>query len=130
MVRTEIPEGKKSSYNPGSVENLTLFRKFEDFILYFEPIVERFPHREHFALQADIKRCMHRIIELIIVTNKSSRKLEGWHKIDTELQILKFYVRLSYKKGSSYLTMHGYETAEKKLVEIGKILGGLIKRGS
>lgn len=129
-MRKEVLAENKSKYLPGNVENLTLFRKFEDFILYFEPIVERFPHREHFALQADIKRCMHRIIELIIVTNKSSRKLEGWHKVDTELEILRFYIRLSYKKGSSYLSFHGYETAEKKINEIGKILGGLIKKGS
>lgn len=127
-MRKEVLAENKSKYLPGNVENLTLFRKFEDFILYFEPIVERFPHREHFALQADIKRCMHRIIELIIVTNKSSRKLEGWHKVDTELEILRFYIRLSYKKGSSYLSFHGYETAEKKINEIGKILGGLIKK--
>ena len=123
-------EKNNFNYLPGNVENLILFRKFEDFILYFEPIVERFPHREHFALQADIKRCMHRIAELIIVTNKSSRKLEGWHKVDTELELLRFYIRLSYKKGSSYLSFHGYETAEKKISEIGKILGGLIKKGS
>ncbi|MCQ2575282.1 MAG: diversity-generating retroelement protein Avd [Treponema sp.] len=129
-MRKEVLAENKSKYLPGNVENLTLFRKFEDFILYFEPIVERFPHREHFALQADIKHCMHRIIELIIVTNKSSRKLEGWHKVDTELEILRFYIRLSYKKGSSYLSFHGYETAEKKINEIGKILGGLIKKGS
>lgn len=129
-MRKEVLAENKSKYLPGNVENLTLFRKFEDFILYFEPIVERFPHREYFALQADIKRCMHRIIELIIVTNKSSRKLEGWHKVDTELEILRFYIRLSYKKGSSYLSFHGYETAEKKINEIGKILGGLIKKGS
>ena len=123
-------EKNNFNYLPGNVENLILFRKFEDFILYFEPIVERFPHREHFALQADIKRCMHRIAELIIVTNKSSRKLEGWHKVDTELEMLRFYIRLSYKKGSSYLSFHGYETAEKKISEIGKILGGLIKKDS
>lgn len=123
-------EENNFNYLPGNVENLILFRKFEDFILYFEPIVERFPHREHFALQADIKRCIHRIAELIIVTNKSSRKLEGWHKVDTELEMLRFYIRLSYKKGSSYLSFHGYETAEKKINEIGKILGGLIKKGS
>ena len=123
-------EENNFNYLPGNVENLILFRKFEDFILYFEPIVERFPHREHFALQADIKRCMHRIAELIIVTNKSSRKLEGWHKVDTELEMLRFYIRLSYKKGSSYLSFHGYETAEKKVNEIGKILGSLIKKGS
>lgn len=123
-------EKNNFNYLPGNVENLILFRKFEDFILYFEPIVERFPHREHFALQTDIKRCMHRIAELIIVTNKSSRKLEGWHKVDTELEMLRFYIRLSYKKGSSYLSFHGYETAEKKISEIGKILGGLIKKGS
>lgn len=75
----------------GNVENLLLYKKFEEFVYYFEPIVEKFPHYENCALKADIKQCLHRVLELIIVTNRSSRKLEGWYKLDTEFEILMFY---------------------------------------
>ena len=56
------------NFRAGNVQNLILFRKFEDFIIYFEPRIEKFPHYEHFALETDIKNCLHRIIELIIRT--------------------------------------------------------------
>lgn len=120
----------KTRLPAGNVENLVLYRKFEDFIYYFEPIVEKFPHYEHFALEADIKNCLHRVIELIIRTNRSSRKVEGWYKVDTEFEVLRFYIRLAHKKGSKYLSHHGYETAMKMMAELGCILGGLIKKGN
>ena len=117
------------NFQAGNVQNLILFRKFEDFIIYFEPRIEKFPHYEHFALETDIKNCLHRIIELIIRTNRSARKNEGWYKIDTEFEILRFYIRFAYSKGSKYLSLKSYETAEKMMAELGRILGGLIKQG-
>ena len=117
----------KTRLPAGNVENLVLYRKFEDFIYYFEPIVEKFPHYEHFALETDIKNCLHRTMELIIKTNRSSRKLEGWYHIDTEFEVIRFYIRFAYAKGSKYLSSHSYETASKKMKELGCILGGLIK---
>ena len=117
------------NFRAGNVQNLILFRKFEDFITYFEPRIEKFPHYEHFALETDIKNCLHRIIELIIRTNRSARKNEGWYKIDTEFEILRFYIRFAYSKGSKYLSLKSYETAEKMMAELGRILGGLIKQG-
>jgi trehalose utilization protein len=120
----------KTKFPAGNVENLVLYRKFEDFIMYFEPMVEKFPHYEHFALEADIKNCLHRTMELIIRTNRSSRKVEGWYKIDTEFEILRFYIRFAYNKGSKYLSSHSYETACKMMAELGRILGGLIKQGN
>jgi|LSPZ01.1.fsa_nt_gi hypothetical protein len=113
----------------GSVERLTLFQKFEDFIDYFEPIVERFPAFERYALCTRIKNCMYGIYEKIIRTNSAKNKLAGWYDVDTDLKILRGYVRRSRKRGSRYLSIKSYETACKKLSEVGKLLGGLIKKG-
>jgi hypothetical protein len=113
----------------GSVENLKLFQRFEDFIDYFEPIIERFPAYERYALCTHIKDCMYRIYEKIIRTNASKNKVPGWHDIDIELKILRGFVRRSRKRGSRYLSIKSYETACKRLSEIGKLLGGLIKKG-
>ena len=123
-------EKNKTEFRTGNVQNLVLFRKFEDFIIYFEPLVEKFPHYEHFALEIDIKNCLHRTMELIIRTNRSSRKVEGWYKVDTEFEILRFYIRFAHSKGSKYLSHHSYETACKMMAELGRILGGLINKGN
>jgi hypothetical protein len=114
----------------GNVANLALFQKFEDFMDYFEPIIHRFPTYEKNTLCATITNCMYRIMEKIIKTNRSRDKAAGWYDIDTELEVLRSYVRRSRKKGSKHLSIRSYETAVKKLSEVGRILGGLIKRGN
>jgi hypothetical protein len=72
---------------------------------------------------------MYRIYEKIIRTNASKNKIPGWYDIDIDLKILRGFVRRSRKRGSRYLSIKSYETACKHLSEIGKLLGGLIKKG-
>ena len=108
-----------------SVENLKLFQKFYDFMTYFEPIVEKFPNFEKSAWCAEVKKQMIRMLRLIIVTNKSRQKAAGWHDFDTELTVLKLYIRRFREK--KYLSPKSYEYSTKLLAEIGKITGGLIK---
>ena len=113
--------------NPaGSVWNLLLFQKFYDFDAYIEPIIERFPAFEKSAWCAQIKNTLIATMKLIIETNKARDKLPGWFKVDTNLEILRIYFRRMREK--KYLSPRSYETAEKRLDEVGKILGGLIKR--
>ena len=113
----------------GGVEKLKFFTKYEDFMDWMEPIVERFPAYEKTVLCARIKNLMYGIYEKIIRTNSMKNKIPGWYEIDLDLKILKRYVARSRKKGSRYLSKKSHETAVKKLLEIGKLLGGLIKRG-
>lgn len=117
---------KNISYKSGNVQNLILFQKFYDFDNYIEPIIERFPRYEKSAWCAQAKNLIAEIIKLIIITNKSRSKLAGWHEIDTRIEILKIFIRRFREK--KYLSTRTYETASKRLDEIGKILGGLIKR--
>jgi len=112
----------------GSVENLVFFQKYEAFIDYLEPIVDRFPAFERYAIRTQIKNCLYRIYEMIIRTNSSRNKIQGWYDIDVELKILRGYVRRSRKRGSRYLSKKSYETASKYLSEIGKLIGGLINK--
>ena len=109
----------------GAVENLKLFQKFYDFIVYFEPIIERFPNFEKSAWCAEAKKQLIRMMRIVIVTNKTRQKTAGWHEFDTELTVLKMYVRRFREK--KYLSTNTYEHSVKLLDEIGKITGGLIK---
>jgi trehalose utilization protein len=84
------------NFRAGNVQNLILFRKFEDFIIYFEPRIEKFPHYEHFALETDIKNCLHRIIELIkgeVKAEKFCKSIASMcgHAVHTDNYM--FYVR-------------------------------------
>lgn len=118
----------QEKYPAGSAWNLLLFQKFYDFDAYFEPIIERFPTFEKSAWCAQIKNTLIDTIKLIIITNKARDKMPGWYKVDTNLELLKIYIRRMRQK--KYLSTRTYETAVKSLVEIGKILGGLINRKS
>jgi len=114
-----------TKYPAGSVWNLLLFQKFYDFDVYFEPVIERFPAFEKSAWCAQIKNTLIDTIKLILITNKARDKMPGWYKVDTNLELLKIYIRRMRQK--KYLSTRTYETAVKRLAEIGKILGGLIK---
>lgn len=115
----------QEKYPAGSVYNLLLFQKFYDFDAYIEPIIERFPAFEKSAWCAQIKNILIDTIKLILTTNKARNKLPGWYQVDTNIDLLKIYIRRMREK--KYLSTRTYATAEKRLVEIGKILGGLIK---
>ena len=115
-------------YPAGSVWSLLLFQRFYDFDAYIEPIVERFPAFEKSAWCAQIKNALIETMRLIIATNKTRDKLPGWHRVDTNLELLKVYLRRMREK--KYLSTRSYETAEKRLAEIGRIVGGLINRRS
>ena len=110
---------------PGSVWGLKLFQKFYDFDAYIEPIVERFPSFEKSAWCAQIKNMLIATVRLMIETNKARDKTPGWYRIDTNLEILRIYIRRMREK--KYLSPRSYETSSKRLDEVGKILGGLIK---
>jgi hypothetical protein len=62
----------------GGVEKLLFFTKYEEFLDWFEPIVERFPAYERMVLCARIKSLMYGIYEKIIRTNMTKNKLPGW----------------------------------------------------
>jgi hypothetical protein len=119
---------KFENERPGSVFNLTLFQKYLDFMDYVEPLVERFPKYERYALCTRIKYVLDTTMELIIETNSLQNKVAGWYKVDTKFNILRTYLRRSRARGSKYLSKGSYETAERKLSEAGRLLGGLIKK--
>lgn len=118
----------KFDNKPGSVFALTLFQKYLEFMDYIEPIVERFPKYERYALCTRIKYLLNVTMEMIIETNSRQNKVAGWYAIDIKFNVLRVYLRRARTRGSKYLSTRSYETAEKKLSEAGRLLGGLINK--
>lgn len=107
------------------MDGFILWQKMEDFVEYLFPIVDRYPKHEKFALQSQIKNICYGILQQIIKTNKMRQKQPGLYEIDTQLEFLRWLLRHSYRR--KYLSHQSYETAGKKVAEIGRIVGGLLK---
>lgn len=107
------------------MEDLKILQKAYDMIKYGYQALAQFPKSEKFALAADIKRCMHLILERIIEANKKYYKKTTLQELDVELMKLRAYLRLSQDLG--FLSFKKYEIWSGMVVEIGRMLGGWMK---
>ena len=94
-------------------------------IKYGYGALAQFPKSEKFALVADIKHCMHQILERAIEAQKKYYKKTTLQEMDVELTKLKAFIRLACDLG--FLPNKKYEIWAKMAVEIGRMLGGWIK---
>jgi len=106
------------------LSDFIFFQKFDDFIGYLFPIVDRFPKREKFALCAQVKNVCYAIVQNIIDAHRAKSKYVILYKIDGQLEFLRWLLRHSHERG--YLARHSFETSVKKADEIGRILGRLL----
>lgn len=109
------------------MEELKILQKTYDMIKYGNQSLLQFPRSERYALAAEIKQSMYRILRLIIQANKRRDKRPLQIEIDTELEVLRTFIRLAADKQTAYLPLRKYEIWSKQLNEIGKMLGGWMK---
>ena len=107
--------------------SLEILQLAEDAFTYGYTACRHFPKSERFTLVADIKREMTVIISLIIRANKTREKrIDYLREIDVELDVLRCYVRMSSDLG--FLPAKQYEIWSRKIDEVGRRLGGWIKK--
>ena len=87
--------------------------------------LRQFPRSEKHTFAAEIKKTMIKLLRMIISTNKKYHKKTTMRKLDTELELLRTYIRLA--RDLEFLPFKKYEIWSKKLEEIGKLIGGWIK---
>lgn len=104
---------------------LEIQQKVEDMMLYGYPLLNKFPKAEKFSLAQDIRLCMNEMLRLTIAVDKKKTKLTALEKLDIENAALQSLIRLS--KDLKYISLHTYSVWSGKLVEIGKMIGGLLK---
>jgi len=107
------------------VQDLVIYQKMYDFILYLFPIVDRFPKHEKFALCVNIKNCCIDISRLIVRANKARNKRPLLFDIDVALEELRLLLRLS--RDRRHLSNKSYEHSARQLTEVGRLLGGWLK---
>lgn len=107
------------------IEDLKILEKTQDMIEYAYQALAQFPKSEKFAIVADIKKCMHTMLEREIEANKKYYKKTTLQELDVEIVKLKYYMRLSHRL--KFLPTKKYEVWSGLVVEIGKMLGGWLK---
>jgi len=107
------------------MENLVIYQRVYDLMLYLFPIIDRFPKYEKFVLCTQVKNCIIDIARHIIKANKSRNKRALLYNIDVFIEELRLLIRLSHDR--KYLAHKSYEETSKRVNEIGRLLGGWIK---
>ncbi|PZM64868.1 diversity-generating retroelement protein Avd [Paenibacillus dendritiformis] len=108
------------------VHELVIYQKMYDLILHAYPIVNKFPKNQRFTLGQEIQGTMLDIQKNIIQANRQKSKAPVLYQIDTDLEKLKFLIRLA--KDLGFIDIKKYETLGKQIAEIGRLLGGWLKK--
>lgn len=117
-----------------SIENkqLILIPKIEDYIEYMINVILKLPRTEKFNIGNEYKLSLYKMMYAVLYINKINRKkqvLEGielLNKIDTELNCQRIYLRIMRKQ--KWIDIKKFDVSMSKIYEIGKIIGGLIKK--
>ena len=107
------------------MKDLIVYQKTYDMTQYGYTALRQFPRSEKHTFAAEIKKTMIKLLRMIISTNKKYHKKTTMRKLDTELELLRTYIRLA--RDLEFLPFKKYEIWSKKLEEIGKLIGGWIK---
>jgi len=108
-----------------ATDDFLLLQKVQDMMKYSYPILQQFPKVEKFSLANDIRHTMNMVLEYTITEEKKYTKTTTLEKLDIENEKLKVYIRLSHEL--KYIDKHRYSVWSALVVEIGKMIGGLIK---
>ena len=108
-----------------ATEDFKILQKVQDLMEYAYPILNQFPKAEKFSFAQDIRHSMNELLELTIAEDRHYYKKTTVENMDVCNQKLKIYVRVAYNL--KYIDKHRYAVWESKIVEIGKMIGGLLK---
>ncbi len=106
-------------------QNLAIFEKTYELILWLYPTVNKFPKSQRFVLGQHIENAILKILQEIIQTNQEINKVIYLKQISVDLDKLRILIRLS--KDLKFISVKQYQFAAEKVNEIGKMLGGWIK---
>ena len=104
---------------------LIIYQKHYDLMLYSFPIIGRFPKEQLFVLGQQIENAMLDIGMMIVHANKLRQKKEMLYELDIALEKLRFLIRLSKDLKMMSVSKYGHHC--ERIDEIGKLLGGWIK---
>mgnify|MGYP001365042028 FL=1 len=106
--------------------DLFLFQKVYDLVLWFHPILNRFPKSQKFVLAQRIENCLIEILEDLVKLNSQKFRSEMLiENLNIKIDRLRILVRLA--KDLKFISIKSYGVFAEKITEVGKLLGGFKK---
>lgn len=103
-----------------------IFIKTEAFMLWLLQHTRKFPREERFRLAARIDQIMFTFHESLLYAAKTRETERYLRKADAEFDMLRTYLRFAVEL--KYTTPEQYEYIAEQTTEIGKLLGGWMKK--
>lgn len=107
------------------LQQLTIFEKTYQLVLWLFPTVQLFPKSQRFVLGQQIENTALKILQGIIKANASKSKLPILYQVSIELDTLRILLRLA--KDLKFISVKKYGVASGLVNEVGKLLGGWIR---
>jgi len=103
-----------------------IFVRSYDLLRWLIPVTVKFPRQQRFVLAAALQRTALELYERLIEAGKAAQPLPILRQADVSLDKLRFYLRLC--RDLELLSMGQYEHAARMTAEIGRLLGGWMKK--
>ena len=100
-------------------DRLLIAVRLKKTIIYLENILENFPHK-YIEIRTNIIKTLYEILECIYLANNGFEKEKNKNLSIIKLQMIDFYLMLSYKK--DLIGKKKFEGISKHLEEISKML--------
>jgi len=107
------------------LQDLVIFQKVYDLILWMYPLINKFPKKQRFVLGQQLENALLDILKGIIQANQERNKLEILKQVSIDLDKFRILFRLA--KDLRFMSIKQYQFGAEKINEVGKILGGWMK---
>ncbi len=104
-----------------------LLIKTYDFLKWLVPVTEKFPKSQRFVLAQRLQQSAFQFHDSIVEARRMRPNEAILKRADIELDKLRLYLRLCQELG--FLGMGQYRHASQMTTEMGKLLGGWMKKG-
>lgn len=109
-----------------SQNEMLVIKKGYDFSKWLLHHTGKFPKSYRFSIAAKLENGILDFIEMTTVANMRKVKLPLLKQADEALARIRLLFRLSFEM--RFINVQSYEFGSRQLVELGKLLGGWIKR--
>lgn len=104
------------------LQDLIIFEKTYQLILWLYPRVQKFPKTQRFVLGQQIENVALYLLRGVIRANAAREKTPHLRQISVDLDTLRILIRLS--ADLKFISVKQYGYAAEKINEVGKLLGG------
>lgn len=107
------------------LQDLIIFQKVYDLILWMYPLINKFPKKQRFVLGQQLENTLLEILKGIIQANQERNKLGTLKQVSVDLDKFRILYRLA--KDLRFMSVRQYQFGAEKINEVGKILGGWMR---